>query len=243
MAPRIGTYSRTTGETDVTITIGLDGTGQSSISTGNGMLDHLLNQLSRHGLIDLEVTATGDSALTGWHHTVEDTGIALGRALANAVGDGAGIRRMGHALVPLDEALARVALDISGRGYAAIDSGHRRYAGRRPPGRPRAALPAVVRHRGPRHTPHHGPRRRQRAPQSGSVVQSARQSAARRRRTRPPRPSLSAEHEGDDLRVAAQRALARCDNLHLVRLDDRVGEELVAHLPHLAFGGRAVGGV
>ena len=123
MPPRIGTYSRTTGETDVSVTIGLDGTGESSISTGNGMLDHLLNQLSRHGLIDLEVTATGDSALTGWHHTVEDTGIALGRALANAVGDGAGIRRMGHALVPLDEALARVALDISGRGYAAIDLG------------------------------------------------------------------------------------------------------------------------
>ena len=123
MPPRIGSYSRTTGETDVTVTIGLDGTGQSSIGTGNGMLDHLLNQLSRHGLIDLEVTATGDSALTGWHHTVEDTGIALGRALADAVGDGAGIRRMGHALVPLDEALARVALDISGRGYAAIDLG------------------------------------------------------------------------------------------------------------------------
>ncbi len=123
VSPRIGSYSRTTGETDVTVAIGLDGTGQSSISTGNGMLDHLLNQLSRHGLIDLEVTATGDSALTGWHHTVEDTGIALGRALANAVGDGAGIRRMGHALVPLDEALARVALDISGRGYAAIDLG------------------------------------------------------------------------------------------------------------------------
>ncbi len=121
--PRTGTYSRTTGETDVSVTIGLDGTGQSSVSTGNGMLDHLLNQLSRHGLIDLDVKASGDSALTGWHHTVEDTGIALGRAFSAAVGDGTGIRRMGHALVPLDEALARVALDISGRGYAVIDLG------------------------------------------------------------------------------------------------------------------------
>lgn len=123
MPPRTGTYSRTTGETDVSVTIGLDGTGQSSVSTGNGMLDHLLNQLSRHGLIDLDVKASGDSALTGWHHTVEDTGIALGRAFSDAIGDGSGIRRMGHALVPLDEALARVALDISGRGYAVIDLG------------------------------------------------------------------------------------------------------------------------
>jgi imidazoleglycerol-phosphate dehydratase len=123
MADRIGTYARTTGETDVRVTIGLDGTGASTISTGNGMLDHMLSQLARHGLMDIEVSATGDSQQTGWHHTVEDTGIALGRAFAAAVGDGAGIRRMGHALVPLDDALARVALDISGRGYAVIDLG------------------------------------------------------------------------------------------------------------------------
>jgi imidazoleglycerol-phosphate dehydratase len=123
MPDRIGTYARTTGETDVRVTIGLDGTGTATIDTGNGMLDHLLSQLARHGLMDIEVKATGDSQLTGWHHTVEDTGIALGRAFAAAVGDGAGIRRMGHALVPLDEALSRVALDISGRGYAAIDLG------------------------------------------------------------------------------------------------------------------------
>ena len=121
MANRIGTYQRKTGETDVSVTIGLDGTGKSNIDTGNGMLDHLLNQLSRHGHIDLDVKATGDAARTGWHHTVEDCGIALGRAFADAVGDGAGIRRMGHALVPLDEALSRVALDISGRGFAAIE--------------------------------------------------------------------------------------------------------------------------
>ncbi len=123
MTSRIGTYSRTTGETDVSVSIGLDGTGQGSIATGNGMLDHLLNQLSRHGLFDLDVKASGDSALTGWHHTVEDCGIALGRAFADAIGSGAGIRRMGHALTPLDETLARVALDISGRGYAVVDLG------------------------------------------------------------------------------------------------------------------------
>jgi imidazoleglycerol-phosphate dehydratase len=123
LANRIGTYSRTTGETDVRVSIGLDGTGTSSIATGNGMLDHLLNQLARHGLFDLDIQASGDSGLTGWHHTVEDTAISLGRALAEAVGDGSGIRRMGHALVPLDEALARVVLDISGRGYAVVELG------------------------------------------------------------------------------------------------------------------------
>jgi imidazoleglycerol-phosphate dehydratase len=123
MPDRIGSYARTTGETDVRVTIGLDGTGASTINTGNGMLDHMLSQLARHGLMDLDVSASGDSSQTGWHHTVEDTGIALGRAFAAAVGDGAGIRRMGHALVPLDEALSRVALDISGRGYAVIDLG------------------------------------------------------------------------------------------------------------------------
>lgn len=87
------------------------------------MLDHLVGQLSRHGLLDVEVQATGDSAQTGWHHTVEDCGIAFGRAFAAAVGEGTGIRRMGHALVPLDEALAQVAIDLSGRGYAQVDLG------------------------------------------------------------------------------------------------------------------------
>jgi imidazoleglycerol-phosphate dehydratase len=123
MDDRIGNYARTTGETDIRVTIGLDGTGKSAIDTGNGMFDHLLNQLTRHGLFDLSISASGDSQLTGWHHTVEDTGIAVGRAFADAVGDGAGIRRMGHALVPLDEALARVAVDISGRGYSVIEIG------------------------------------------------------------------------------------------------------------------------
>ena len=123
MSARTGAYSRTTGETSVSVRIGLDGTGESAVASGNGMLDHLLSQLSRHGLFDLEVAASGDSALTGWHHTVEDCGIALGRAFADAIGGGAGVRRMGHALVPLDEALARVAVDVSGRGYAFVDLG------------------------------------------------------------------------------------------------------------------------
>ena len=123
MATRIGTYSRTTAETAVSVTIGLDGAGVASIDTGNGMLDHLLNQLCRHGLFDLDINAQGDSTQTGWHHTVEDCGIALGRAFADAIGNGQGIRRMGHAFVPLDETLSRVALDISGRSYAVIDLG------------------------------------------------------------------------------------------------------------------------
>jgi imidazoleglycerol-phosphate dehydratase len=123
MANRTAIYNRKTGETDVSVRIGLDGTGESTIDSGNGMLDHLLNQLCRHGLIDLDVKASGDSKQTGWHHTVEDCGIAMGRAFAEAIGDGTGIRRMGHALVPLDEALARVAMDISGRGHAVIELG------------------------------------------------------------------------------------------------------------------------
>ena len=123
MEPRLGNYSRSTGETQISVSVNLDGTGVSKISSGNGVLDHMVNQLTRHGLIDIEIEAKGDSALTGWHHTVEDCGIALGRAFTNALGDGAGIRRMGHALVPLDEALARVAVDLSGRGYAHVDLG------------------------------------------------------------------------------------------------------------------------
>ena len=123
MEARKGNYSRTTGETEISVSINLDGTGESNISSGNGVLDHMINQLTRHGLIDIELQATGDSSLTGWHHTGEECGIALGRAFSDALGNGAGIRRMGHALVPLDEALARGALDLSGRGYAAGDLG------------------------------------------------------------------------------------------------------------------------
>ncbi len=121
MAPRRASLERSTGETSVSLSIDLDGEGKYQVSTGNGMLDHLVAQLSRHGLIDITLNARGDLD-TGWHHLVEDTGITLGRAFREALGDGSGIRRMGHAVVPLDETLATVAVDLSGRGYASIDA-------------------------------------------------------------------------------------------------------------------------
>lgn len=121
MNERKGICSRKTNESDVSVSINLDGSGLSEINTGNGMLNHLLAQLAKHGLFDIVLETKGDWLQTGWHHTVEDTAIAFGKAFNEAVGDGFGITRMGHALVPLDEALARVAVDISGRGYGAID--------------------------------------------------------------------------------------------------------------------------
>ena len=120
MSPRTAKKSRKTGETQVSVALNLDGQGKYEVETGNGMFDHLLAQLARHGMIDLEVSAAGDVEV-GWHHIVEDTAIVLGRALREAVGDGRGITRMAHAFVPLDEALALVAVDFGGRGYAAID--------------------------------------------------------------------------------------------------------------------------
>ncbi len=113
---RIGTISRSTKETSIDVTVNLDGTGRYSVSTGIGFLDHMLEQLSRHSLIDLEVKAVGDLHIDQ-HHTTEDTGIAIGEAVAMALGDKAGIRRYGDALSPMDETLTRVALDISGRPY------------------------------------------------------------------------------------------------------------------------------
>ena len=121
MDPRIGTCSRETGETQIQVELNLDGQGRYSIEAGNGMLEHMLAQLSRHGLIDLKLVAKGDTNV-GWHHLVEDCGIALGRAFRAAVGDGRAITRMAHAYVPLDEALALVAVDFSGRGYSVIDA-------------------------------------------------------------------------------------------------------------------------
>lgn len=118
---RRAAYSRETTETTVSMEINLDGHGDSQIETGLGMLDHLLAQLTRHGFIDLRVTARGD-ALPDAHHLVEDVAIALGRALRQAIGEGRGIQRMGHALVPLDEALAQVVVDFSGRGYAVVET-------------------------------------------------------------------------------------------------------------------------
>ena len=113
-APRMAEVSRHTAETRITVKINLDGTGQSRLATGIGFFDHMLDQIARHGLIDLDIVAEGDLHVDG-HHTVEDVGITLGQALARAVGDKRGLRRYGHAYVPLDEALSRVVVDFSGR--------------------------------------------------------------------------------------------------------------------------------
>ena len=117
---RSGQYARQTQETNVTVAIGLDGNGAADVDTGIGMFDHMLRQLSTHGLFDLDVRASGDLEVDS-HHTVEDVAICLGRALDAALGDKAGITRMGWAIVPLDEALALVSVDLSGRGAAAVD--------------------------------------------------------------------------------------------------------------------------
>jgi imidazoleglycerol-phosphate dehydratase len=115
---RTAEITRTTGETDVRLALGLDGTGAGSRTTGLGFLDHMLDLLARHGRLDLEVTVKGDLK-TGSHHTVEDTGIVLGQAIDRALGDRAGIRRYGHAVIPMDEARAAVAIDLSGRPFCA----------------------------------------------------------------------------------------------------------------------------
>jgi imidazoleglycerol-phosphate dehydratase len=113
-APRTAEVSRNTAETKITVKVNLDGTGQAKLSTGIGFFDHMLDQIARHGLIDLDIHAVGDLHIDG-HHTVEDVGITLGQAVAQAVGDKKGLRRYGHAYVPLDEALSRVVVDFSGR--------------------------------------------------------------------------------------------------------------------------------
>ncbi len=105
---------RNTAETQITARVDLDGTGRATLSTGIGFFDHMLDQIARHGLMDLDIQARGDLHIDG-HHTVEDVGIALGQAIYQAVGDKKGIRRYGHAYVPLDEALSRVVIDFSGR--------------------------------------------------------------------------------------------------------------------------------
>ena len=118
---RVGKISRDTAETQISIELDLDGTGEYQLGLPNGMFEHLLAQLSRHGLIDLTVSADGDTDV-GLHHVVEDVGIVLGRAVAEAVGEGAGIRRAAHTFMPLDETLAFTAVDFGGRGYAVIDA-------------------------------------------------------------------------------------------------------------------------
>ena len=121
MPNRRASVTRETKETKVTVTLGLDGRGDAQIATGVGMLDHLLAQIAKHGIIDLTVQAKGDLS-TDEHHTVEDVGLAIGRALDEALGERQGIVRMADATVPLDEALASVAVDLSGRGYAVVDA-------------------------------------------------------------------------------------------------------------------------
>jgi imidazoleglycerol-phosphate dehydratase len=111
---RSADVTRQTLETQITVRLQLDGSGRSRLHTGIGFLDHMLDQIARHGLIDLEVDCQGDLHIDG-HHTVEDIGITLGQAMARAVGDKKGLRRYGHAYVPLDEALSRVVVDFSGR--------------------------------------------------------------------------------------------------------------------------------
>ena len=112
--PRRATIRRDTKETKIGVSVDLDGVGAAKISTGIGFFDHMLDQIARHGTIDLEIDAKGDLHIDG-HHTVEDVGIALGMAVAEAVGDKRGLTRYGHAYVPLDEALSRVVIDFSGR--------------------------------------------------------------------------------------------------------------------------------
>jgi imidazoleglycerol-phosphate dehydratase len=111
---RSAEISRNTNETQIRVALNLDGTGKQNLNTGVPFLDHMLDQIARHGLIDLDIEARGDLHIDA-HHTVEDVGITLGMAVAKAIGDKKGIRRYGHAYVPLDEALSRVVLDFSGR--------------------------------------------------------------------------------------------------------------------------------
>ncbi|NLT41335.1 MAG: imidazoleglycerol-phosphate dehydratase HisB [Anaerolineae bacterium] len=117
---RVGQVTRRTAETDIALSLNLDGTGRHEVATGVAFLDHMLAQLSRHGLLDLTVSASGDTQVD-FHHTVEDVGICLGRALRQAIGDGSGIRRFGHAFAPMDEALVLTAVDVSGRGGTEVD--------------------------------------------------------------------------------------------------------------------------
>ena len=118
---RTATLERETAETGISVTVNLDGAGHYDVDTGNGFLDHMVSQIARHGLFDITLNAQGDTHV-GWHHLVEDTAIMLGRAFGQALGEPRGIRRMGHAIVPLDETLVMVAVDWSGRPYTAVDT-------------------------------------------------------------------------------------------------------------------------
>ena len=118
--PRWATVTRSTKETQITLTLKLDGTGETNIETGVGFFDHLLNSLAHHALFDLDITATGDLVVDE-HHTVEDVALLLGAALAQALGDRSGIARFGDAAVPMDESVAAAVVDVGGRPYAVVD--------------------------------------------------------------------------------------------------------------------------
>lgn len=118
---RRATVQRKTKETDISLTVGLDGAGKSSIATGVGFFDHMLDQIARHALLDLEIVARGDLHIDD-HHTVEDVGIALGQAVREALGDRRGVRRYASAYVPMDEALTRAAIDLSGRPFLVFEA-------------------------------------------------------------------------------------------------------------------------
>ena len=123
--PRIATVERRTSETEIQVTVCLDGDGNAEVDTGIGFLDHMLTALAKHGRLDLRLSVQGDLEIDD-HHTTEDTALALGQAIDRALGDRVGIRRFAHAYAPLDEALARVVIDFSGRPSAHVDTGFRR---------------------------------------------------------------------------------------------------------------------
>ena len=164
-------------ETSISLELDLDGTGRYEVTTGIGMFDHMLEQLARHGLFDLRLDATGDIERDP-HHLVEDVGLVLGQAFDRALGERRGISRFGHAIVPMDEALALVAIDLGGRPHAAIDVIVRSRAHRPAPGRERQALPRSVR-AGSTDEPARAPLcRRERPPPGGGDLQGARAGAA-----------------------------------------------------------------
>ena len=197
MSQRSSKLNRETAETRVSVELDLDGQGSYEIDTGNGMFDHMLAQLSRHGAMDLKVSAQGDVEV-GWHHLVEDVGIVLGRAMREAVGDARGITRMSHAYVPLDEALALAVVDFSGRGYAVIDSMLTESDLGGLSGSLIEPLPGELLPRGRLQPAPPRTGRRQQPPQGGSGVQGPRQgrqgSAHHRRKPRRRRP----QHQGQD---------------------------------------------
>ncbi|MBX9631856.1 MAG: imidazoleglycerol-phosphate dehydratase HisB [Burkholderiales bacterium] len=121
LTARVAEVTRNTLETKIRVRVDLDGTGASKLATGVGFFDHMLDQIARHGMFDLDIQAEGDLHIDG-HHTVEDVGITLGQAFAKAIGDKKGVRRYGHAYVPLDEALSRVVIDLSGRPGLVLDA-------------------------------------------------------------------------------------------------------------------------